>query len=200
MITIKTIGVILRTFSENNKIFIGTRKDVFNTLKKFNVNFIGIPINNTFNNILKSISLCDGIILPGGETYTQNDFLLIKYLYQNNIPTLGICLGMQLMAKCFGSQEQNLSKHYSSRKYVHYITITEDSLLFKILKKPKIKVNSRHHSYIPKTNLKVNALCHNIIEGVEAPNKKFFLGVEWHPESLNDSNSYKLFKYFINIL
>jgi len=32
----------------------------------------------------------------------------------------------------------------------------------------------------------------------EDANKKFFLGVEWHPESLNDENTKKLFEYFIN--
>ena len=39
-----------------------------------------------------------------------------------------------------------------------------------------------------------------IIEGIEDNSKKFFLGVQWHPESLKDSNSYNLIKYFINSL
>ena len=35
---------------------------------------------------------------------------------------------------------------------------------------------------------------------IEDLSKKFFLGVEWHPESLNDENTKKLFDYFINII
>ena len=72
--------------------------------------------------------------------------------------------------------------------------------MYKIIQKETILVNSRHHSYIPKTNLKVNATYNNIIEGVEDPTKKFFLGLEWHPESLNDINSKKIFAYFLNVL
>ena len=37
--------------------------------------------------------------------------------------------------------------------------------------------------------------------GLEIPNKKFFLGIQWHPESLYfDDNSNKIFDYFINKL
>ena len=35
---------------------------------------------------------------------------------------------------------------------------------------------------------------------VEDKNKKFFVGVQWHPEDLDDENSDKLFNYFINKL
>jgi len=40
----------------------------------------------------------------------------------------------------------------------------------------------------------------NIIEGIEDSNKKFFLGVQWHPESTEDIDNYNLFKYFIDII
>ena len=40
-----------------------------------------------------------------------------------------------------------------------------------------------------------------IIEAVEDPNKKFFIGVQWHPESLEeDIYSERLFDTFINSL
>lgn len=202
VINIKKVGIILREFNENNKEFLGTRNDLFKTLEEFNLILIGIPQNNNIKNIINTITLCDGIILPGGETFTDNDFKIIKYLYENDIPTLGICLGMQSIATFFGnSKEEPLNNHYSSKKYVHYLNIQKNTLLYKIIKKDKILVNSRHHFHIPKTNLKINALTNdNIIEGIEAPDKKFFLGVLYHPESLNDANSYRLFKYFVDIL
>lgn len=106
------------------------------------------------------------------------------------------------MAEYFNNyQEIKVQKHYSKSKYVHEVLIKENTLLATILKEKTILVNSRHKSAIPYTNMTVNALSSdNIIEGVEDPTKKFFLGVEWHPESLNDFNSYLIFQSFINHL
>ena len=41
----------------------------------------------------------------------------------------------------------------------------------------------------------------NVIECIEDENKRFFLGVQWHPESMYnyDLNSRKIFDYFIKI-
>ncbi len=201
MINIKTIGIILRKFAENNKLFLGTRQDLFKILTKFKVNIIGIPITSSYSKIKQAINLCDGLILPGGDNYTKKDLLITRYLYDHDIPTLGICLGMQLMTKCLDNcQEKDLENHYCNNKYVHEVKINKNSLLFKILKKENIWVNSRHHSYIPHTKLKINAISQDIIEGIEAPNKKFYLGIQWHPESLNNQNSYRLFKYFIQVI
>ncbi len=61
VIKIKTIGIIIREFKENNIEFIGTRYDLFNSLYQFNVNLIGIPINIDYNKLIESVNLCDGI-------------------------------------------------------------------------------------------------------------------------------------------
>ena len=61
-------------------------------------------------------------------------------------------------------------------------------------------VNSRHKDYVINTGLSIGATCNGIIEEVEDKNKKFFVGVQWHPEDLDDENSDKLFDYFINKL
>jgi len=202
VINIKTVGIILREFKENNKEFIGTRKDVFEALKDFEVQTIGIPINTDFNKIINIINLCDGIILPGGEKFHPNDFKLIEYLIENDITTLGICLGMQSMAEYFnGRQEIIVKNHYSTKKYVHKIKINKESKLYKILNKEEIIANSRHKSAIPYTSMQISAISpDNIIEAVELPNLKFFIGLEWHPESIKDNNSYQIFKNFINNL
>ena len=197
----KTIGIILRGFEENRKKFIGTRKDLFNSLYKYDINVMGIPINNDFKKIINLVNLCDGIILSGGDNFIHNDFLLVEYLYKKNIPTLGICLGMQIMAKYFSKlDEVKVFNHQSNNKYVHEIIINEESLLYKILKKDKIMVNSRHNSAIEDTSLDIVAKSNdNVIEAVEDKNKRFFVGVQWHPESLDDINTKNLFEYFINI-
>jgi putative glutamine amidotransferase len=202
VIKIKTIGIIIREFKENNIEFIGTRYDLFNSLYQFNVNLIGIPINIDYNKLIESVNLCDGIILSGGENFHENDFKLIKYLVEKNIPTLGICLGMQSMAEYFNNRREIVvTNHYSTNKYVHKIKIKRGSKLYKILNKDEILVNSRHHTGIPYTNMLISAKSEdNIIEAVELSNLKFFIGLEWHPESINDNNSYLIFKSFINKL
>ena len=202
VINIKRVGIIIREFKENNIDFIGTRKDLFSSLKDFNVSIIGIPINIEFNKLIESVNLCDGIILSGGSKFVENDFKLIKYLVEKNIPTLGICLGMQSMAQYFNNgREIVVSNHYSTNKYVHKIKIKRGSKLHKILNKDEILVNSRHHTGVPYTSMVVSAKSDdNIIEAVELSNLNFFMGLEWHPESINDNNSYLIFKSFINKL
>lgn len=198
----KKVGIIIRKLDIDEYDIIGTRLDLFETFNKFDVVTIGIPIINDFDKIRESVDLCDGIVLSGGFYNSQNDYELIKYLYEKNIPTLGICLGMQSMAMTFNNkQETKIKNHNSLNNYVHDININKNSLLYKIIGKEKISVNSRHNYAIPDTNFKVNAISEdNIIEGIEDPSKAFFLGVQWHPESTTDINSYKLLKYFIDII
>lgn len=107
---------------------------------------------------------------------------------------------MQLLAEYFNNyQEIKIKKHYSKAKYVHKVFIKENTLLANILKEKVIFVNSRHKYAIPYTSITINALSQdNIIEGVEDSTKKFFLGLQWHPENLNDQNSYLIFSAFIN--
>lgn len=92
--------------------------------------------------------------------------------------------------------------HNSEKDYVHDVTINKNSMLYKILGEERIKVNSRHNKCVPSTKLDISAYSEDgIIEGIEDKTKKFFIGVQWHPETLmEDRYSNKLFDHFINIL
>ena len=191
------IGIIGRR--NDNKITFN--QEVINVIHKYNCIPIGIIVdfdndpNIEFNKIKNIINLCDGFILQGGSDYYDIDILITKYLYENNIPTLGICLGMQTTAMTFNGTMSEIENHNSKSKYVHDIKINRNSKLYNIIKKDKIFVNSRHNSYIVNTDLDVSAT-NNIIEAIEDKNKKFFIGVQWHPESIIDENSILLFNYF----
>lgn len=191
------IGIIGR--KNDNKITFN--QEITNVIHKYNCIPIGIIVdfdndqNIEFNKIKNIIDLCNGFILQGGSDYYDIDILITKYLYENNIPTLGICLGMQTMAMTFNGTMSEIKNHNSKNKYVHDIKINENSKLYNIIKKDKIFVNSRHNSYIVNTDLDVSAT-NNIIEAIEDKNKKFFIGVQWHPESIMDENSILLFNYF----
>ena len=148
-----------------------------------------------FNTIKPLLDKCDGFILQGGSDFYDIDILIVKYLHSKNIPTLGICLGMQTMGCAFEGFLDSIDNHNSNLKYVHNIIIDEKTKLFQIIKKKEIMVNSRHNDYLVTTNLDKSSFS-NVIESVEDSNKDFFIGVQWHPESIMDENSVLLFNNF----
>ena len=160
----------------------------------------GIPIGIPNDNLLPYLDICQGFIFQGGDDISNHDLKNIKILQQKNIPTLGICLGMQEMAIANQGKLYNLKNHKNND--LHAITIDKHSLLYKIINHDKTIVNSRHKSAVKYTNLSISSKAFdNTIESVEDPTKKFFLGLEWHPENMYDYdiNSRKIFDYFIKI-
>ena len=187
----KYIGIIGRQL--DNKITFN--QEIINVIYSYNMVPLGIIVNfnnKKINQIKPLLQKCSGFILQGGENYYDIDVLITKYLYDNDIPTLGICLGMQTMAVLFKGELGKIKKHYNTN---HSIDIIKSSKLHEILNKDTIMVNSRHNDYVIKTNLDIGGYS-DVIEAVEEKGKKFFLGVEWHPESLNDENSKLLFDSF----
>lgn len=206
----KKIGIISRDekmFEQKYKVF---NDEIIKVIHNYNNIAIGIIVDFEsnpeleFDKIKKIINFCDGIILQGGDDIYEIDQKIVKYLYDKNIPTLGICLGMQEMAVTMNGILKRLTNrfHKQNSSYVHKIHIQKESLLYDILKEEQIMVNSRHFDYIPYTNLMVGAVSDDhVIEEVEDKNKRFFLGVQWHPESIsNDKNSILLFNYFFSTI
>lgn len=143
----------------------------------------------------KIINSVDGVVLQGGDEINSFDLEIVKYLHDNDIPTLGICLGMQMMSQYFNGDLTRIKNHMHKDKYVHFVILKKGNKLFKIIGKRKILVNSRHKYAVIKTDLNKCAYS-DVLEAVSDDNKKFFIGLQWHPESLDDINSYKLFKAF----
>lgn len=156
-----------------------------------------------FNNI---ISKCDGFILQGVDDYYDYDRVVLRYAINNNIPILGICLGMQVMASL---NEDNLinidlnkyNNHHNESTYVHDIIIDENSKLYDIIGKQRIKVNSTHKERIKNSGIyKISAYSPDgVIEAIEYNKNDFNIGVQFHPERLyKDKNISKIFKAFFN--
>lgn len=207
----KRVGIILRDYiSKSGSALLGVREDLIEYLRNYSVEIICIPIafqNNEYEELERTIGLikiCDGIILPGGAKEYDIDYKIIQYLYEHDIPTLGICLGMQLMALTFNGDIEPIGNEMHQKKegYVHEVKIKEGSRLASILKSNKILVNSRHIEHITTTDLPIVAISSDlVIEAVEDASKRFFIGVQWHPESLKgDIYSKRLFDFFINSL
>ena len=207
----KTVGIILREWvAEFRSIpLYGIKADVVECLKNYDVNVICIPVRFNNNDELKKvenvIDFCDGIIFPGGEGINSIDCEIMRYVYEKNKPTLGICLGMQIMGKTF---EGNVIENGAGKvhdvpyhEYAHKIKIDKNSKLYEIMGNDEIEVNSRHTDCVEYTKLDCVAKSENLIEAIEDKSKKFFIGVQWHPESIiEDKYSKKLFDYFIEKL
>lgn len=117
-----------------------------------------------------------------------------------DVPVLGICGGMQAMnVACGGSLFQDipsqLSKPLQHRqstsaiKLSHAVTITPGSLLRRVVRTVTLRVNSSHHQSVKTVapSLLASALASDgIVEAIESPAHRFFLGIQWHPEFLFD--------------
>lgn len=156
-------------------------------------------------NIVSQIKLCDGIILQGGNANEVFEPFIAKYCYDNDIPCLGICAGQNNIVRGLGGTTYKISnpeKHNRPNdEYVHSIHIDKSSIFYNIVKKEEIMVNSRHKRTVNESpSLDKVGFCEDgYSDVVEAKNKKFYIGVRFHPESLYkiDDNMNKIFEYFI---
>ena len=196
----KKIGITTRIITND----IGLKQDkVPHSLVKKLEEHKALPIIiPNISDISYYLDICDGFIVPGGITWNEADIKIIKYVFKANKPLLGICAGMQALANIdtFIDNTIKVDNHnVPNEEYVHEISIN-DGILKNILNKDKIKVNSRHNYKVePKDYFKIDAVSYDeVIEAISFPEFKFIVGLEWHPEDMDDENQNKIFKYFIS--
>ena len=130
------------------------------------------------------------------EFYPEQDFSemgLIEGALERDLPFLGICRGMQILSVAHGgNMHQHLdttSGHeghggFFGKSTEHGVVVEGDSLLASIMGE-SFTVNSLHHQGVSDAgSLKISARAEHdgLIEGVERIDKKFCIGVQWHPE------------------
>ena len=132
----------------------------------------------------------------------RSDFELdiIKVAMRYDLPTLGICGGMQAMNVALGgtlfqdigTQTQDPLPHRQvppAIRLSHAVSITPASVLRRVIRRTRIEVNSSHHQSVKTvapTLVASAAAPDGIIEAIESPRHRFFLGIQWHPEFLFD--------------
>lgn len=157
------------------------------------------------DNLISQINLCNGIIIQGGSICDNYEMIVAKYCYEKNIPILGLCCGQNVLVRALGGTTfkiKNPEKHNVNDKYVHDIKIDQNSKFYNFIKKNKIMVNSRHNKSVDKCPLlnKVAFDEDGYADVIESKDKKFYIGVRFHPESLYkiDEDHNKIFEAFIN--
>src|SRR4051795_5505922 len=164
----------------------------------------------------------DGILLAGGDDcdpaeYGEerhptvepmdarrqaNDLTLARAARERGIPTLGVCLGVQVMnVAAGGTLIQDIASavdtdidHASepSDRHRHDVHIDSSTKLGRILGAQELNVNSSHHQAIGRVaqGLRITAKAPDgIVEGLEDPSHPFYVGVQWHPEDMPDESS-----------
>ena len=148
---------------------------------------------NIFSNV-------KGIILSGGpSTVTKSSFPKIpKEIFNLNIPILGICYGLQLIAKHFkGKVKSNITK----REFGRAILIKKkNSILTKdFFNRNKSIVWMSHQDSVnrlPKGFSKVASTSESSMTIIENKNKKIY-GIQFHPEVTHTNKGNIIFKNFI---
>lgn len=152
----------------------------------------------------------DTVSLKQGRTAAE--LALLRGALARDMPVLGICGGQQLLAVALGG---SLIQHIADAvpealaheqpnprdEPGHEVALQPGTVLARIVGAPLMQVNSSHHQAVAAATeaYVVNATAPDlVIEGIEAPERKFCIGVQWHPEFLIDPGDARLFAAFID--
>lgn len=130
---------------------------------------------------------------------------------ERDMPILGICGGQQLLHVALGG---TLIQHIPDavpgalaheqpnprNEPGHPVAIKAGSRLREIVGADCLAVNSAHHQAAADepAGIVVNAVAPDgVIEGIEAPGRRFCVGVQWHPEFAISDGDVKLFAAFV---
>jgi putative glutamine amidotransferase len=145
---------------------------------------------------------------PHSERF-DSERALVSLFLELDRPYLGICNGMQMLGCLSGCLMSGNAKAYTDgtiahddRETRHVVLVKSETRLAHITGLATITVNSFHREAIVQASdqVIVSALSPDgLIEAIERPDKRFALGVQWHPERLIDesADAHALFSAFV---
>lgn len=178
----------------------------------------------------------DGLLLSGGADInpilvgedpvpalhginTERDLFeltLTRLAYNRQIPMLGICRGIQVLAAALGGTimqdiatslpHTQLIKHSQDTDRAtatHFVEAVEGSRIAELLGK-RFAVNSFHHQAVGQCGPRLRITAQSadgVIEAIESTEMKSIIGVQWHPECFiaeGDTCMMPLFQQFVN--
>lgn len=158
------------------------------------------------NELYRQIELCDGFILQGGLYSSNYEIEMAKRIIELNKPLIGICAGFNNILRALGTdviEDKTKSHDIYDKNYRHNIYISTETKLYDLINQKEYSVNSIHSMIAPKENVedyaKISSISYDgLVESFELNNKKFVIGIKWHPElMLEDKFTKNLFKEFI---
>ena len=173
--------------------------------------------------IINTLQHLDGLILTGGGDHNPlwmgeepsprlhninrerdlAELMLVRLAFNRQIPMLGICRGIQTLAIALGGKvEQDIeqrvkhSQDADRTEPTHSVSLVKDSTLYHIYGSERIMVNSFHHQAVSQPGKRFRVIADNIIEAIESSEYKSILGVQWHPEWLEEDGK-KIFRWLV---
>lgn len=128
---------------------------------------------------------------------------LIRWALADRKPIFGVCRGAQMInVACGGTLYQHLPEQLPDLKHdffprpendytrdylAHEVRVDLSTRLGRMIGDSRARVNSMHHQGIKRlaADLRPSAFADDgLVEGVEATDGRFVVGVQWHPEEL----------------
>ena len=153
-------------------------------------------------NKIKSYKNIKGLILSGGpSTVTSIKFQSIpEEIFKKKIPVLGICYGLQLIAKIFGGKIKPSKKR---REFGRAILLKKkSSLLTKNFLNSKRNVWMSHEDAVvklPKNFKTIGSTKNSNLTIIENSKNKIY-GVQFHPEVTHTDKGQQIFKNFLFLI
>ncbi len=183
-----------------------------------------LPIQERAESLVGRI---DGLLLPGGDDLPpprgyviqasfdlaprrqiEFDRQLLAHALARELPVLGICYGMQLLALHRGgsllydipTDRPDAGSHrLPEPDGRHALNLEPGSQLAEALGASPGPVNSVHHQAVdePGEGMRVSARAGDgLVEAIESTGPGFCIGVQWHPEKMNGGHRQRLFGAF----
>jgi putative glutamine amidotransferase len=144
------------------------------------------------------------------------EFALVRATRALGVPTLCVCRGLQAMNVAFGGTLiEDVHEEFGERYTIHHRQTYEDgldradyapdhdvslepkSIVARVCGTAPFRTNSMHHQALRALGDGLIAVGHTgdgVVEAVEATfDHPLFVGVQWHPEELDDEPSRRLF-------
>ncbi len=147
---------------------------------------------------IKNLDFSKIILSPGwGNPENSGVTMDVIDYFKDKIPILGVCLGMQCIAKYFGAKIVKAPKPYHGKN--SQIFFDKDFELFKGMKQGFSA--TRYHSLMVDTvtsPLQIKAwTADEILMAIKVQDKPIY-GVQFHPEAILTENGINVFKNFID--
>lgn len=135
----------------------------------------------------------------------ESELQLLSAALELELPVLGVCRGMQLMAVAYGGHlEQHLPEAVGTDLHQpfsgvygrHDVSVLPGTRLAEVFGAVSRQVATYHHQAVahPGSLTVAARAADGVVEALEDPARPFVVGVQWHPEALNDQ---ELFGHFV---
>lgn len=153
------------------------------------------------------------------------ELLTVRLAYNRQIPMLGICRGIQTLVTALdGEVDQDIAESFAAAhgagraaaaaghslikhsqdadrsEPTHTVRISRESVLYSLYKTETLAVNSIHHQAVRASGRRFSVSAKapdGVIEAIESSEFKPFIGVQWHPEWLDESGQV-LFRWLVD--